>query len=113
MKRFFALVIVIIAAFVSCGKADVIIRTDLENTRPSALTRATSETAPTAATNEDGLKLFVVNSSSKTFHISEACRHVNGMSEKNKVIVASSGVDEMISRGYSPCSTCLGDPKNE
>ena len=113
MKRFFAFVIVILLLLVSCGKADVIIRTDLDSTRSSALTMATSDTSLTAATNEAGLMLYVVNSSSKTFHISEECRHVKNMSEKNKVIVASSGVDDMISQGYSPCSTCFGNSAKE
>ena len=112
MKRFFALVVIVVFILVSCGKADVIIRTDLENTRSSALTRATSDTALTAATNEEGLMIFIVNSSSKVFHISDECRHVKSMSEKNKVTVASSGTDDMISRGYSPCSTCFGDLSN-
>ena len=55
MKRLFASVIVILLLLVSCGKADVIIRTDLENTRSSAPTRETTSTVLTAATNADGL----------------------------------------------------------
>ena len=109
MKRFFALVVIAVFILVSCGKADVIIRTDLENTRSSALPRETTETSLTAATNEQGLFIYIVNSSSKTFHISDECRHVKSMSEKNKVTVASSGVDDMIARGYSPCATCFGN----
>lgn len=109
MKRFFMLLTISLLLLASCGKADVIIRTDIENTRFSAPEMTTAATALTAATNEAGLLLFVVNSSSKTFHISEECRHVKGMSEKNKAIVASNGVDDMISHGYSPCVTCFGD----
>ena len=113
MKRFFASVIVILLLLVSCGKADVIIRTDLENTRSSAPTRETTSTVLTAATNADGLMLFIVNASSKTFHVSEECRHVKSMSEKNKTVVASHSAEEMISLGYSPCSTCFGNIKTD
>ena len=109
MKRFFALLTTALILLASCGKADVIIRTDLENTRVPAPEMTTVVTTMTAATNEAGQMLFVVNSSSKTFHISEECRHVKGMSEKNKVIIASSGVEDMISQGYSPCATCFCD----
>lgn len=109
MKRFFALAVITVFILVSCGKADVIIRTDLDVTRLSVCDMTTEETSLTAATNEQGLFVFIVNSSSKTFHISEECRHVKSMSEKNKVTVASSGVDDMIARGYSPCATCFGD----
>lgn len=109
MKRFFAIVAAVVFLLVSCGKADVMIRTDLENTRSFAPTRETTETSLTAATNEEGLMIFIVNASSKTFHVSEECRHVKSMSEKNKLSVASHGVDEMVSLGYSPCATCLGD----
>lgn len=109
MKKFFALMIVVILLLVSCGKADVIIRTDLENTRSSALSMTTSDTSMTAATNEEGKMIFIVNSSSKTFHISEECRHVKNMSDKNKIIVVSGGIGEMVLSGYSPCATCLGN----
>lgn len=109
MKRFAALLTVALILLVSCGKADVTIRTDLENTRAFAPEMTSATTVMTAATSEDGLMLFVLNSSSKTFHISEECRHVKGMSEKNKIIIASSGVEDMMSRGYSPCSTCFGN----
>ena len=113
MKRFFAVIAAVVLLLVSCGKADVIIRTDLDNTRSSAPTRETVSTALTAATNADGLMIFIVNTSSKTFHISEECRHVKSMSEKNKKSVASHSVDEMISLGYLPCATCFGDAEKE
>ena len=109
MKRFFAIVAAVVFLLVSCGKADVMIRTDLENTRPSALTREATSTVMTAATNEEGLMIFIVNTSSKTFHVSEECRHVKSMSEKNKKSVASHSVEEMVSLGYSPCATCVSD----
>lgn len=107
MKRFFAIVSVVLLILTSCGKADVVIRTDLENTRPSAITTETTVTSMTAATDEQGKMIFIVNTSSKTFHISDECRHVKSMSEKNRATIASNGIDEMIEQGFSPCSTCI------
>ncbi|MBQ0125064.1 MAG: hypothetical protein KBS59_01915, partial [Clostridiales bacterium] len=91
----------------SCGKADIIIRTDLDTTLPSALSATTSATFATAATDENGKMLIIVNVSSKTFHLSDTCRHVMAMSEKNKQIFAVTDIDELISLGYKPCSTCF------
>ena len=49
MKRFFALAVIVTLILASCGKADVIIRTDIENTRSPAPEMTTVATALTAA----------------------------------------------------------------
>ena len=112
MKRTFALIFVLAALLSSCGKADVIIRTDLENTRASAYTTATEEPVATAATDDEGMMIFVVNASSKTFHLSEECRHVQNMSEANKTFVHAANALKMIDMGYKPCATCIGKVEN-
>jgi|GEM_PF-1454032 len=109
MKRLFALTAALFVLLASCSKADVVIRTDLTNTRSSAYSITEASTAMTAATDEEGLMIFVLNSSSKTFHISDECRHAASMSAKNKVYYSAVGIDEMISLGFAPCSVCIGD----
>lgn len=108
MKNVFVVLTACAFLLVSCGKADVVIRTDLENTRSSAYTTAPEEPLSTAETDDEGLLIYIVNASSKTFHISEECRHVKNMSEANKTFIHAVGVDQMKEMGYKPCSTCIG-----
>lgn len=109
MKRLAAIATVLVLIFASCGKADVVIRTGVENTRPYVTTAEPISAVPTAATNEAGQFIYLVNTSSKTFHINGECRAAKAMSDKNRSTVVSSGVDEMISLGYKPCTVCFGD----
>ena len=108
MKRIIVLLLLIVFAMTSCEKADVIIRTDLENTRSSLPTSEATEPVMTAATNSEGKFIFIVNTSSKTFHLSSECRHVKNMSEKNRGEVVAEDIEEMILLEYKPCSTCVG-----
>lgn len=82
MKRIFVLFFLAVVFLSSCEKADIIIRTDLENTRSSLPTVEITEPVMTAATNSEGKFVYIVNDSSKTFHLSSECRHVKSMSEK-------------------------------
>ncbi len=113
MKRFFALLAATFVLLASCGKADVVIRTDLENTRGSAYSMTEATTVMTAATNEAGLMIFVLNASSKTFHVSEECRYAASMSAKNKVFYSAESIYAMVALGYEPCSVCIGDGNND
>ena len=108
MKKIIVLILLVVFALASCEKADVIIRTDLEHTRSSLPTSEVTEPAMTAATNSEGKLIFIVNTSSKTFHLSDECRHVKNMSEKNRGEVIAEDIDEMILLEYKPCSTCVG-----
>lgn len=108
MKRLVIILSVLCLTLVSCGKADVVIRTDLSATRASAYIPALETTAMTAAVSEWGMMIFVVNISSKTFHISDECYHVKNMKEENKSTVESVSIEQMIADGYKPCSTCIG-----
>lgn len=113
MKRYIVIAIIIAMLLSSCQKADIVIRTDLENTRPSMATSETEVSVMTAATGDDGLMIFIVNSSSKTFHISEECRHVKNMSDKNKRLISAENEYEMAQNGYKPCATCIDKNKTE
>ena len=108
MKRILVLFFVAVVFLSSCEKADIIIRTDLENTRSSLPTVEITEPVMTAATNSEGKFVYIVNDSSKTFHLSSECRHVKSMSEKNRVEVVAESIEEMILHEYKPCSTCVG-----
>ena len=113
MKKFFALAAAITIFLASCGKADVVINTNLENTRGSAYAMTEATTDMTAATDENGLKVFVLNSSSRTFHISEECRYAASMSAKNKTFYSAESLEAMIALGFTPCSVCIGSGHND
>lgn len=113
MKRAIIFVVLSVLMLSSCTKADIVIRTDLENTRSSMATSETEVSVMTAVTSEDGRMVFVVNASSKTFHISDECRHVKNMSEKNKTLIAAVDEYEMVQNGYKPCATCIDKNKIE
>ena len=107
MKKLLLIVLILTLLMASCGKADVVIRTDLSNTRSSAYIPKEETTAATAATSENGMLIFIVNASSKTFHISESCYHVKNMKQENKTTVEAVSFEQMIADGYKPCSTCF------
>ena len=54
-----------------------------------------------------GAEEFIINTSNRRFHI-PTCRYVQNMNEENKLEITAPK-DWMTSRGYDPCSACIGD----
>lgn len=66
---------------------------------------SSTASATTLSTSKQASSVrFVVNESSKKFHIPE-CSAVQKISAENKLVLVA-GRDELINKGYSPCKIC-------
>ena len=98
MKRFaFFAVLLALLLLCSCGKADIIIRTDMSGAKT---TEAVFET------DESGNISAVLNKSSGVFHLSHDCYHAKRMKEENKQIITAADIGDFIGEGYKPCGVC-------
>ena len=84
MKRFaFFAVLLALLLLCSCGKADIIIRTDMSGAKTTDYPAETT-TEAVFETDESGNISAVLNKSSGVFHLSQDCYHAKRMKEENR-----------------------------
>ncbi len=92
MKRLFlCLGLVFFVLLTSCGKSDYIISADNDKT-PAKL-------------NTDGEILYIVNTSTRSYHL-PSCYILKNTKEENKR--ETYDIDFLVERGYTPCKICIG-----
>lgn len=108
MKRFaFFAVLMTLMLLCSCGKADIIIRTDMSGAKTTDYPAET--TASALVTDESGSVTAVLNKSSGVFHLSHDCYHARRMKEENRQIITASDIENFIKEGYKPCGLCSAE----
>lgn len=106
MKRFaFFAVLLVLLLLCSCGKADIIIRTDMSGAKTTDYPAETT-TEAVFETDESGNISAVLNKSSGVFHLSQDCYHAKRMKEENRQIIKAADIGDFIGKGYKPCGVC-------
>ena len=89
MKRLFAFLLFITLFFTSCSLLDY--------------TELSGDSSKTELSHNDKGKLLVVNTSSKTYHLS-SCYIADKISQENRFETRDE--EFLLKRGYAPCKIC-------
>lgn len=97
----FLILTAVIFCAVSCGDADIVIRT-------KTLPMTSTEKAAAEISN-----VIIVNRVSGVFHISNTCSGAASMKEENRLELEYGNIADAISDGYKPCGICAKMYKTE